>query len=475
MNGFLVYAPRSCRIALAVLFSALACGGSSPATPLPNVLLYVVDTLRADRLGAYGNTSVPTPHIDAIAREGVVFEQATSPSSWTRASMATLLTGLLPPQHGALDRTDPLPGDVTTLGERLSRRGYATGFVTSNPNVGSFFGFARGFDVVTELYGRRRPGTIGVEELVTRSEDVTAAALDFIDSAARPFFLVVLSIDPHSPYEPPTEFVPPPAVGEADIDGSQATLQRKDLGPAEHARIRSLYEAEIAYSDAWFGALVDGLRERGDLDDTLLVFTSDHGEELWERGIRGHGRSLAEAAIRIPLVIRHSASDRIVPGTRRSDPAGLEDVLPTVLDLIDPGGGEPGSSGAAAWDELPGRALFASATAPPAVSSLSLDGLSIVAAREYPWKLVWDRRNGATALYDLANDPLELAPVAPDASPQAAAAHARLRDAIAAGSTGRPAARRETVGPLPDDVEATLRALGYLDDDATTAPAPHEN
>ena len=101
---------------------------------------------------------------------------------------------------------DALPHDLQTLGERLRAHGYASGFVTSNPNVGSFFGFGRGFDDIVELYGRREPGVVRVEELVARSAEVSSSALAWLDRATRPFFLVVLCVDPHSPYTPPQEF-----------------------------------------------------------------------------------------------------------------------------------------------------------------------------------------------------------------------------------------------------------------------------
>jgi len=452
--AFLAYAcrgRRACPLALALLTI-----GCQPAPePRPNVVVYIVDTLRSDSLGSYGNERISTPHIDAVAREGVVFEQATSPSAWTRASVATLLTGVDPPAHGAVDRRDALPHDLLTLGERLRAHGYASAFITSNPNVGSFFGFGRGFDDIIELYGRREPGIVRVEELIADSAQVSASALDWLDRAARPFFLVVLCIDPHSPYTPPDEFDRFAGTSPAtDIDGSQAALQRRDLTAAHRARIRSLYDAEIAYTDASFGTLVEGLDERGVLDDTLLVVTSDHGEEFWERGMRGHGRSLAEAAIRIPLIIRFPHSPRVVAGSRRTDPAGLDDLVPSVLDLL----------GLPRDEALPGRALFGEADPTPTFASLSLEGHAIAAAREPRWKLVWDLTTDSRALYDLASDPLEQSPVAVETSRQAIAAEGRLRQAIAQGLADRRTHDDAEVGPLPAEIEATLRALGYLGD-----------
>jgi arylsulfatase A-like enzyme len=265
-------------------------------------------------------------------------------------------------------------------------------------------------------------------------------------------------VDPHSPYTPPPEFDRSDRFAGADsaseIDGSQASLQRSDLTGAQRERIRSLYDGEVAYTDASFGALTEGLRERGVLDDTLLIVTSDHGEEFWERGVRGHGSSLAEAAIRIPLIVRFPRSHRVVAGSRHTDPAGLDDIVPSVLDLL----------GLPRDEALPGRTLFDGTPASPTFASLSLEGRAIAAAREPRWKLVWDLAADVRALYDLEADPLEQSPLAGETSSQAAAAEVRLRRAIALGLANRRAPGGSQIDALPPDVEATLRALGYLDD-----------
>jgi len=155
---FLAYACNRRRIA-ACLLPLLVVACEEPVAPRPaNVVLYIVDTLRRDSLSIYGNEQVPTPRLDEFASRGVVFDEAASPSSWTRASMATLLTGFDPPRHGAVDRRDTLPRDLPTLAERLAEHGYQSAFVTANPNVASFFGFDRGIDEMVELFSRRQPG-----------------------------------------------------------------------------------------------------------------------------------------------------------------------------------------------------------------------------------------------------------------------------------------------------------------------------
>ena len=453
MRTFLAYVCRPRRSVAGLLFLvATGCAEAPVAQPPANVLIYVVDTLRRDSLGLYGNDRVPTPRLDAFARRGVVFDQAASASSWTRASMATLLTGFDPPRHGAVDRRDVLPRDLPTLGERLGEHGYHSALVTANPNVASFFGFDRGVGEMVELFSRRQAGYIDARELIVRSDEVTRAALSWVDATPRPFFLTVLAIDPHSPYERPPGFDPLGVEPRPDIDGSQASLQRRDLDAGQRAHVRALYDTEVAYNDRSFGELLDGLLARGLLANTLVVFTSDHGEQFWEHGVRGHGKSLREATLRIPLVIAQPSSPRIAPDTRSADPAGLDDIVPTVLDLLE----LPHDA------TLPGRSLFGKTPATPTFASLQLDGHRLAAAREADWKLVWNLANGQQTLFDLAADPGETRAVAPDASPEARAAHTRLQLAVARGLAYRRTEDADAAGALPQEIEQTLRALGYL-------------
>ena len=170
---------RGRALALLVFGWATGCG---PATGPPNVLLYVIDTLRADGLACYGNPVVETPAIDRLALEGTLFENAVAQSSWTRASMGSLLTSLYPAGHGAIERYDVLSSGPRLLSEMLQEHGYRTGFITTNPNLGSVFGFDRGFGDFVELYGRRKQGFVRVAELVTRADRVTQRAREWIDS-----------------------------------------------------------------------------------------------------------------------------------------------------------------------------------------------------------------------------------------------------------------------------------------------------
>lgn len=428
---------------VAVVIPFLAgCRASAPKPP--NVLLYVVDTLRADALRCYGNARVDTPHVDALARAGTLFENAVSNASWTRPAMASLFTGLYPTRHATQGQGDMLPAGVDTLAGVLARHGYATGFLTANPNTSAFWGLGRGFADMLEFYKR-------VPEVVTR-------ATEWIDQNKEPFFLAILTIEPHFPYvAAPKEFDRFGGDYRGPVDGSTWELPGAELSPEDRDRILSLYWAQVAFNDASFGRLLAHLDARGRLDDTVVVFTADHGEEFWEHGRRGHGFSLAEGVTRIPLVVAYRGSDRVGRGLRVTPTVELVDVFPTVLDL----------AGIAAPPALDGRSLLAAAddTNAAVFASLAANDQDLRALWLPPWKLVWNLRTGDYSLYDLASPAGEGASVDTATNPAAAREGERLRERMSAivaapGAAPKTAPLDET---LPDTVKARLRELGYID------------
>ena len=452
------------RALLAALCASLAgsCGSEEHAAPdrrsaRPNVLLYIVDTLRADALGAYGSPTAQSPHLDALAVRGTLFENAHANSSWTRPAVGSLLTGLYPTRHGAQRREHRLREDAATLGSLLGRHGWVTALVSTNPNVGTAFGFDAGFDVRAELFGRERPGDVLPEELITPSDVVTARTLDVIHglraaAGERPWCVTVLCIDPHAPHHPPAPFAPPPPRGDArGMDGRIATLRQGHLNEAQRDYARELYAAEVAFNDASFGALLAGLEQRGELANTLVVFASDHGEEFWEYGKRrGHGVSLTEEATRIPLVFAGPGVER---GRRVTVDVEQVDVVPTLLGLV-------GLTGPAGLDGRPLLGPAAGALEPrPLYSVLDLGKHRLRAVTEAPWKLVRDTTRGTQRLYDLRQGERKAVP--DPLPPEAVTARARLiarLDALEAldATPGSPA------DPLSPEVEASLRALGYV-------------
>lgn len=316
-------------LGLAALLLVAGCSSGDPpdrsyAAPRsrPHILIYMVDTLRADHLGVYGWHRDTSPHLDRLAGDGVVFETAYAPSSWTRASVASLLTGLPPVEHGATSRRHRLPPRLKLVSEHLSGLGYRTHAVVTNPHVVEHWGFDQGFD---------RFVVLGTDD--ERWADVDAGRVnrelqDLLPGPeAPPTFLYVHTIDPHAPNDPVEPYdrlfteEPRPALRVGRLDPG--------VDPAELENLVALYDAEIRYADDHFGELIEELRRRGVYDDTLIVFVSDHGEEHLDHGRGGHGQQLFEEVVRVPLVVKFPGGE--LAGRRVEVPASLLDVAPTVL------------------------------------------------------------------------------------------------------------------------------------------------
>jgi len=436
---------------------------SAPALKrAPNILLYVVDTLRADGLGAYGNESASTPRFDALADRGVVFENVFANASWTRSSMASLLTGLLPWHHRTEGRAHRLPENLATLPSLLEPHGYRCALISANPNVGSVFGFERSFASTRELYLRRSAGRVRGAELVAPSDAVTREALAALEELSPPFCLVVLAIDPHSPYSPPERFLPDVLDESARQFARKSDFHKGELTAEQQDIVRHVYQAEIAFNDESYGALIDAIESRGWLDDTIVAVTSDHGEEFWEYGRRGHGKSLSEEVLHVPLLLYYKGDARATGGKRIATPSQLIDVLPTLLDLAN----------IELPEQLDGRSLLSDEQQKSRVllSSLQLDDLDLRSARAYPWKLVWDRKRDRRSLYDLRLEEPERVAISLGADEESSKARKRLVERLAR-SFAEPTGSAESVAELPSDVEAALRALGYLEDQLEE---PHE-
>ena len=427
--------------------------------PPPNVILYLSDALRADAIEPYGNGVVSTPALARLAREGVRYENVYAQSSWTRSSVASILTGTHPDLHGVELRRGQLDPSWLVLPEILAEQGYQTAYITANPNVGAFYGFDQGFASLIQLYGRRKPGVVGADELVASSREVTDRAIAWVEQAGSPFFLFVLAVDPHWPYDPPAEFDDYAGdYGGAITPGSRFD---RDTRPDDDdlSRIRSLYYGEISYNDDSLGRLLDHLETRDDYDDTVFVFSSDHGEEFWEHGLSGHGRNLYEEVLRVPLIIRHPR--RFAAGRVVAEPVELVDLFPTILALADI---EPPT-------DRDGR-LLAEAAAQPARTihaKLALDRNHAEVLLRFPWKLHIRRAKVGkreVQLYDLASDPGETRDRSAEQPSRVAAMLAELEDRYrrreryrSGVDPGGSATRRE----LPEDVAESLRAMGYLE------------
>jgi len=327
-------------------------GLPSAAPGAPNVLLIVIDTQRADHLSGYGYGRATSPRMDQLAREGALFEQPFAASSWTLPSHASLLTGRPTFEHNA--ERNPMDGRYRTIAEELRDRGYRTAAISAN----SFFfcrrvGMGRGFirfedyfhsmaDMAARtLYGRKfaqfvmRP--LGYEDVPARklASDVTDATLRWAArDPARPFFAMLNYFDVHDPFLPPrpwrTRFSK-----QANPGGILNTfLIRYDvkMTPEELQGEIDAYDGAIAYVDEMIGRLVDGLEKYGQLANTLVIITSDHGEMLGEHGLFLHRNGLHREVIRVPLILRWPG--RVPAGARIPTPVTNAAVAATILDLL---------------------------------------------------------------------------------------------------------------------------------------------
>jgi arylsulfatase A-like enzyme len=299
--------------------------------PRPNIVVYLIDSLRADRLGCYGYAKPVSPAIDAFAESALVFDNATANSSWTKSAVASIFTGLWPASHQAITREDKLPADAFTLAEALRQVGYATVGFSTNPSIAEEFGFEQGFDHLTLL------------SIDTYAGEVTQRATEWLRDfdGEQPFFLYLHTLDPHDPYLPPAEEyerwspdVPGDFAARSNkvvnrLNGS--VTQRAEAGETLVA-LEALYDGEIASNDRGFGELMEALDQSGKLRDTVIIVVADHGEDFGEHGVWRHGSRLTRESLRVPLLVR-------LPGEHRTgrEPSLVQqvDILPTLLELLE--------------------------------------------------------------------------------------------------------------------------------------------
>lgn len=438
----------------------------------PNVLLVMVDTLRADRLSAYGWGGGRTPHIDALAADGIRYARNFAQASWTRPSVATLLTGLYPSSHGAVHKADLLPDRVDTVAEALNFFGYRTVGFPNNVNVTESFNFQQGFQeyhylapalffgateaaakltlynglrLVRERFFARR---VSVEHYYQPAGVVTDRILAWIDANREgpPFFMYAHYMDPHDPY------MVHPFNGEG-----YARVALPNPPPDLARRLSEVYDGEVRYLDEHVGRLVAGLRERGLYDDTVIVFTSDHGEEFHEHGGWWHGTTLYDEQTHVPLVVKpaRGGARAVVVETMTTN----LDVAPTILAAV----------GAPVPPVMQGRALALDGTPErpqeKVFSEEDFEGNVLQAVRTPSWKLIVANEGNPRGLA-----PAELFHVAEDPGEQrnlAGTEAGRLEEMRAAlGRSVVEARAHEGAGAQTDVDEVTkdrLRALGYLD------------
>jgi choline-sulfatase len=323
---------------------ALICAACAPERP--KIVVWIeVDTLRADALGCYGNSVVGengeavSPHIDALAADGVRFERAYTPAPWTIPSLVSQLSGRWPWEHGVMRLTSTCSPEDAPLVPLLASCGLSTAGVMTNFITTSKIGIARGFERWDDSFATGHEGST--------ARAAVARLLTFLDEARRagdePVFLFAWLFDPHYRYEEHEGLRFGPGFGaqtstpytgslRGDEDLNELLKRRAELSPADIEFLRGRYASEVAWVDRAVGDLVQGLKDRGLFDDALIVFNADHGEEIMDRGWIGHTVSLHEELVRVPWIVRFPKSPGS-PDSMRSAPRGR--VIEHAVSLID--------------------------------------------------------------------------------------------------------------------------------------------
>ncbi len=398
-----------------------------PAPHDLNVVIVTLDTTRADRLGCYGFSRIETPHLDALAREGVVFENATSTAPLTFPSHSSIFTGLIPPHHGARDNGGFFLDDArTTLAERLKAAGYATGAFIGAWVLESRWGLAQGFDEYSDRFDLSKYKVISLGTVQKPGDEVMDGALKWLDSVRqRRFFAWVHLYDPHAPYEPPEPFA---------------------------SRYRGQpYLGEIAYTDKVVGRLTSWLETQGLMDRTIVVVVGDHGESLGDHGEASHAYFIYGATTHVPLIVRTPWG---LTG-RSAAQVSTVDILPTVLDVV----------GLPPQDGIDGRSLARALLDPAAALDHSAYSETYFPRYHFGWQhlrsLRDDRYTYVDAprpeLYDRSQDPGETRNVFKAYSQRAEAMRLRLEEM--SRTTDAQAPERKQLDP---ETLQRLAALGYV-------------
>jgi arylsulfatase A-like enzyme len=319
----------------------------------PNILLIVVDTLRSDFISAYGFPHSITPNIDELAREGVLYENAISASPWTTPSHASLFTGQYPSRNGVDGRNILLDPASKTLAAELSRNGFQTAGFINNVYIRRQTGLGRGFQQYEEFWGRNECSSIMLlvellREKFNPREDTGAmetrnAINDWLHhdwTTRHPFFLFVHLMEPHAPYGTPAskvqKFLPP------GVTPQQAAKVNQDpeifisgklkMTARDFEILTALYQNDINYVDSVIGGIIQDFKQRNLLDNTLVIFTSDHGEHFGDHGLMSHELSLYDVLLHVPLIIRFP--NRHYSGTRIKETVQTIDIFPSIMRFL---------------------------------------------------------------------------------------------------------------------------------------------
>lgn len=457
---------------------------SEPSGVRPNVVIFLIDTLRADRLGVYGHDKATSPHIDALAREGITYKNAYAPAPWTLPTVVSLFTSTFPCEHGVLVDGQRAAKSFVTLAQRLQSAGYATASFHANPYAGAMSGMDAGFDQASLV--QAVDGAMVDQWLEQTQEE-------------RPFFLYIHNVEPHDPYIAPRRLIEQfgSVTPEQCLEIGRRFLtyraltrvdfaQGRPLGTTDNTdeqiqamkridefkrEIDILYDAAVRHADERVGEVVNVLKARGLWEDTLFFLVADHGEELGDHGGWQHDQSVYEELVHVPLIMRKPHS--VQGGRTVAAVVSLVDIMPTMLDLTGVGGG---------CVECSGSSLPSTATAPAgaAESEITIPAMRWnikkyfrpykeqrgdinVVVRRGAWKGVFNAEPRTLELYDLTADPLEQRNVAGQHESLVAAFRLEARQWFDACTRRARAVDDPDAGTLDQAQLERLRSLGYIE------------
>lgn len=478
-----------------------------PTDPRPNILWIVWDTVRADRIGVYGCDKPTTPRLDVWAKDARVFADVVSAGSTTVPSHASMFTGLLPNQHRADNEHPQLDMRFETVAEILQEAGYATYLFSANPFISESQQFAQGFDAAEHPWSPKyeaRAQRITREKIDPEDETGELAAkvrspnarlnewniktagalaqdgvLTYLANKPpdKPFFVFVNYMEAHRPLIPLRRYremmmTPAQVARSYKIDRTWVstwayTFGLKEFSPEDIEITRLTYDAAVRELDDLFANLLDGLRAAGRLDNTIVIFTADHGEHLGEHHMLDHQFSLYEELLRVPLIIHYPP--KMAPG-REDRPVSTIDLFPTILQWADvPASRIPRNAGVSLMSPLDRRNRIAAYPA-PAMDAIqrvrqaipSFDPTpwmrSLLAVYDVPHKLIASTDEGHE-LYDLAKDPHETTNLLPQETARAGEITKILRDLLERHASD---GQREATRPMDDTTRGQLGTLGYV-------------
>jgi arylsulfatase A-like enzyme len=466
--------------------SRLAVSANRASTAATPVIVYLIDTLRADRLGLYGYSRRPTsPQIDALAADSVVFDQAYAAAPWTLPSVASLVTSTFACEHGVVTYGRKLNAALSTLAEQLAQMGYLSAAYFSNVHAGAIADLSRGHRIV--------------EERPTTANDRAADTEAFLRTQSRGrFFLYLHTMEPHEPFHTPAGVIS--RFGHVSIEDRETYramwLRLNELRSADWAAGRApgttdnsaeqrqilrylddhrdgyelLYDAAVAHADEHLGQTVEVLKRSGLWDRALFVLIADHGEEFGEHGGWLHGQAVYDEQLRVPLIV-HLPSGEFA-GRRIRQPVSLVDVMPTILEYLGRSDLCAQCRGTSLLPLLRDQPAAASDRESGFVPALRMNELHYygpaheqrgeinVALRRGLWKGIWNAGPGSLELYDLAADPRETTDAVTNNG--GVAAEMRRQANRWLDECRRNARPSEGSGGVDAQTREKLRALGYI-------------